>query len=132
MSVAKVTEIIASSPESFDDAVNEGIKRAGKTLENVRSAWVKDLKVVIEKGEITEYRVTMKVSFILKDWFDLWLKTEPRRHRSFWSEKDHFQAKKYYWVNMKAELEIMQWHEKFNELRDCSRVDLARRQQQQN
>ena len=67
MSVAKVTEIIASSPESFDDAVNEGIKRAGKTLENVRSAWVKDLNVVIENGKITEYRVTMKVSFILKD-----------------------------------------------------------------
>jgi hypothetical protein len=67
MSVAKVTEIIASSPESFDDAVNEGIKRAGKTLENVRSAWVKDLNVVIEKGKIIEYRVTMKVSFIPKD-----------------------------------------------------------------
>ena len=67
MSVAKVTEIIASSPESFDDAVNKGIERAGKTLENVRSAWVKDLNVVIEKGKITEYRVTMKVSFILKD-----------------------------------------------------------------
>jgi dodecin len=67
MSVAKVTEIIASSPESFDDAVNKGIKRAGKTLENVRSAWVKDLNVVIEKVKITEYRVTMKVSFILKD-----------------------------------------------------------------
>jgi flavin-binding protein dodecin len=67
MSVAKVTEIIASSPESFDDAVNNGIKRAGKTLENVRSAWVKDLNVVVEKGKITEYRVTMKVSFILKD-----------------------------------------------------------------
>jgi flavin-binding protein dodecin len=60
MSVAKVTEIIASSPESFDDAVNKGIKRAGETLENVRSAW----------------------------------------------------------VNLKAELEIMQWHEKFNELPD--------------
>jgi dodecin len=67
MSVAKVTEIIASSPESFDDAVNKGIKRAGKTLENVRSAWVKDLKVVIEQGEIIEYRVTMNFSFILKD-----------------------------------------------------------------
>jgi flavin-binding protein dodecin len=67
MSGAKVTEIIASSPESFDDAVNEGIKRAGKTLENIRSAWVKDLNVVIDKGKITEYRVTMKVSFILKD-----------------------------------------------------------------
>ena len=67
MSVAKVTEIIASSSESFDDAVNKGIKRAGKTLENVRSAWVKDLKVIVEKGKVTEYRVTMKVSFILKD-----------------------------------------------------------------
>jgi flavin-binding protein dodecin len=67
MSIAKVTEIIASSPESFDDAVNNGIKRAGKTLENIRSAWVKDLNVVVEKGKITEYRVTMKVSFILKD-----------------------------------------------------------------
>ncbi len=67
MSIAKLTEIIASSPESFDDAVNEGIKRAGKTLENVRSAWVKDLNVVIENGKITEYRVTMKVSFTLKD-----------------------------------------------------------------
>ncbi len=67
MSVAKVTEIISSSSESFDDAVNKGIKRAGKTLENVRSAWVKDLKVVVEKGKVTEYRVTMRVSFILKD-----------------------------------------------------------------
>lgn len=67
MSVAKVTEIISSSTESFDDAVSKGIKRAGKTLENVRSAWVKDLKVVVEKGKVTEYRVTMKVSFILKD-----------------------------------------------------------------
>ncbi|MBK6797366.1 MAG: dodecin domain-containing protein [Acidobacteria bacterium] len=67
MSVAKVTEIIASSPESFDDAVSKGIKRAGKTLENVRSAWVKEMKVIVEKGKVTEYRVTMKVSFILKD-----------------------------------------------------------------
>lgn len=67
MSVAKVTEIIASSPESFDDAVQKGIKRASKTLENIRSAWVKDLKVEVEKGKITEYRVTMKVSFVLKD-----------------------------------------------------------------
>ena len=67
MFVTEVTEIIASSSESFDDAVNKGIKRAGKTLENIRSAWVKDLKVVIEQGEVIEYRVTMNVSFILKD-----------------------------------------------------------------
>lgn len=67
MSVAKVTEIISSSPESFDDAVQKGIKRADKTLKNVRGAWVKDQKVVVEKGQIIEYRVTMKVSFVLKD-----------------------------------------------------------------
>lgn len=67
MSIAKVTEIIASSPNSFDEAVNNGIERAGKTLENVRSAWVKDLNVVVENGKVTEYRVTMKVSFILNE-----------------------------------------------------------------
>ena len=67
MSIAKVTEIISSSPDSFDDAINKGIKRAGKTLEHVRSAWVKDLNVVVEKGKVTEYRVTMKVSFILNE-----------------------------------------------------------------
>ncbi|MDQ3013494.1 MAG: dodecin family protein [Acidobacteriota bacterium] len=67
MSVAKVTEIISSSPESFDDAVQKGIKRADKTLKNVRGAWIKDQKVVVEKGQIIEYRVTMKVSFVLKD-----------------------------------------------------------------
>lgn len=67
MSVAKVTEIIASSPRSFDDAIQEGIKRACKTLKNVRSAWVKDQNVVIEKNKIVKYRVTLKVSFVLKD-----------------------------------------------------------------
>jgi len=67
MSVAKITEITSSSVESFDDAVNKGIRHAGKTLENVRSAWVKDLNMVVEKGKVTEYRVTMKVSFIVKD-----------------------------------------------------------------
>ena len=67
MSVAKVTEITASSPKSFDDAIREGIKRAGKTLKNVRGAWVKDQKMVIDKDKITKYRVTMKVSFVLKD-----------------------------------------------------------------
>jgi dodecin len=67
MSVAKVTEITASSPKSFDDAIQQGSKRASKTLKNVRGAWVKDQKAVIEKGKITKYRVTMKVSFVLKD-----------------------------------------------------------------
>jgi flavin-binding protein dodecin len=54
MSVAKITEIIASSAESFDDAIQKGVKRAGKTLENVRGAWIKDQKIVVEKGKITE------------------------------------------------------------------------------
>lgn len=67
MSVAKVTEIIASSSTSFEDAIQEGIKRADKTLDNVRGAWIKDQKVVVENGKITTYRVTMRVSFILKD-----------------------------------------------------------------
>lgn len=67
MSVAKVTEIISSSTKSFDDAVTKGVERADKTLNNIKSAWVKEQKVVVEKGKVTEYRVTMKVSFVLKD-----------------------------------------------------------------
>jgi len=67
MSVAKVTEIIASSNKSFDDAVNEGVKRADKTLNNIKSVWIKDQKAIVDKGKISEYRVTMKVSFVLKD-----------------------------------------------------------------
>jgi len=67
MSVAKVTEIIASSSKSFDDAVEQGVKRADKTLKNIKSAWVKEQKVMVSDGKVTEYRVTMKVSFVLKD-----------------------------------------------------------------
>ena len=67
MSVAKVTEIIASSEKSFEDAVNVGIKRACKTLKNVTSAWVQDQKVTINKGKIVEYRVHLKVTFVLND-----------------------------------------------------------------
>jgi flavin-binding protein dodecin len=67
MSVAKVTEIISSSDKSFDDAVAKGVARADKTLKNVKSAWIKDQKVVVKDGNVSEYRVTMKVSFILKD-----------------------------------------------------------------
>ncbi|HEX3315486.1 MAG TPA: dodecin family protein [Gemmataceae bacterium] len=67
MAVARVTEIIASSSKSFDDAVDAGIKRANKTLQNVRSAWVKSQKAIVENGKISEYRVTLKVTFILKD-----------------------------------------------------------------
>jgi flavin-binding protein dodecin len=67
MSVAKVTEIVASSPKSFDDAVANGIRRASKTIKNIRGAWVAEQKVKVEKGKITEYRVTMRVTFVLTD-----------------------------------------------------------------
>ena len=67
MSVARVTEIIAASPKSFDDALKIGVARANKTLENVKSAWVENQKVDIENGKITQYRVELKVTFILKD-----------------------------------------------------------------
>ena len=67
MSVAKVTEISASSPKGFDDAVQAGITRASKTLQQIRGAWVEDMKVEVENGRITEYRVRMKVTFVLKD-----------------------------------------------------------------
>jgi flavin-binding protein dodecin len=66
MTVAKVTEVIASSKKSFDDAISKGVKRANKTLKNVTGAWIQDQKVVIEDGEITEYRVTMKITFVLQ------------------------------------------------------------------
>jgi dodecin len=65
MSVAKVVEIKASSPKSFEHAVQTGIKRASKTLKNVTGAWVSDQEVVVKNGAITEYRVLMKVTFIL-------------------------------------------------------------------
>lgn len=67
MSVARVTEITASSAKSFEDAIHEGIDRANKTLKNLTGAWVKQQKVVINNGKISDYRVTLKVTFILKD-----------------------------------------------------------------
>lgn len=67
MSVAKITEISASSPKSFEDAVKVGIARAEKTLRNVTGAWISEQKVVVESGKATEYRVHMKVTFILTD-----------------------------------------------------------------
>ena len=67
MSVARVTEIIASSTKSFEDAVDTGVERACKTLDNVRSAWVQDQQADIKDGKVTAYRVTLKVTFVLKD-----------------------------------------------------------------
>ncbi len=67
MSVARVTEVIASSKVSFEDAVKVGVARANKTLKNVTGAWVQDQKVKVEDGVISEYRVNLKITFILKD-----------------------------------------------------------------
>ncbi len=67
MSVAKVIEIIASSSKSFDDAVEEGVKQAGKSLKGITGAWVSDQKVTVEDGKISEYRVVLKVTFVIDD-----------------------------------------------------------------
>ncbi len=67
MAVARVTEVISGSPESFDVAVREGIARAAETLDNVTGAWIKDQQVIVDKGAVVEYRVTLKITFVLKD-----------------------------------------------------------------
>ncbi len=67
MSVAKVIEVISSSKKSFEDAVSQGVSRAADSLHDVTGAWVKDQKVVVSKGKVVEYRVSMKVTFVLKD-----------------------------------------------------------------
>ena len=68
MSIARITEIKASSPVSFDDALKTGIARAHKTLKNVVSAWIENQEVVINPdGQISEYRVHLRITFILED-----------------------------------------------------------------
>ncbi len=66
MSVARITEISASSEKSFEDAVQQGIQRATATLRNVRSAWIKEQEVQIDGNRITLYKVTMKITFVLE------------------------------------------------------------------
>jgi flavin-binding protein dodecin len=67
MAVARVTEISSTSSKSFDDAIQQGIARATKTLRNVRSAWVKEQRVDIQGDRITEYQVNLMVTFVLDD-----------------------------------------------------------------
>ncbi len=67
MTVAKVTEITAESNRSVDDAIRHGIERATKTLKNVRGAWIKGQQLRVENGKISQYRVDMKVTFVLED-----------------------------------------------------------------
>jgi flavin-binding protein dodecin len=68
MSIARVTEIKSSSTKSFDDALKQGIARANKTLKNVKSAWIENQEVFVDgNGEIAEYRVQMRITFILEE-----------------------------------------------------------------
>ena len=67
VSIAKVVEITATSPKSFEDAIQSGIARAAKTLEGIQGAWIKEQKIVITGGKVTEFRVNMSVTFLLKD-----------------------------------------------------------------
>jgi len=67
MSVAKTIEISAESSKSFDDAIEEGIDRAGKTVNKIMSAWVKDQQVVVKDNKIVTYRVNLKVTFVISD-----------------------------------------------------------------
>jgi len=67
MSIGKVIEISAASPKSFEDAIQQGLSRATDTIDDVRGAWIKEQEVRLENGKITEYRVNMKVTFVLHD-----------------------------------------------------------------
>ena len=71
MSVARVTEISATNPESFDAAVREAINRATSTLRNVEGAWVKDMNVLISDNNIVGYKVNLAVTFVLEDAQDI-------------------------------------------------------------
>lgn len=66
MSVAKTSEITASSSKSFEDAIRTGIRKMAKTVDKIESAWVKEQKVIVDAGEVSAYRVTLKVTFIVK------------------------------------------------------------------
>jgi len=67
LSVASITEISAESPDGFDAAIREGIERANKTLRGVMHAWVGDQEVVLDNGQVTAYRVRLKITFMLED-----------------------------------------------------------------
>ena len=67
MPIARVTELSATSDQSFEDAINQGIQRATSTLRNVESAWIKDMNVMIENGNIAAYKVNMAITFVLEE-----------------------------------------------------------------
>ena len=67
MSVARVTEVIASSTTGIEDAVRKGVARASKTLDNIEGVWVSDIKCKVEGEKIAEWRCTLKITFVLND-----------------------------------------------------------------
>ncbi len=66
MSVAKTSEISASSSKSFEDAIRKGVSKMSETVKNIEGAWIKEQKVVVKDGNVASYRVTMKVTFVVK------------------------------------------------------------------
>jgi flavin-binding protein dodecin len=67
MPIGRVTELSATSDQSFEDAINQGVSRATNTLRNVESAWIKDMNVMIENGSISAYKVNMAITFVLEE-----------------------------------------------------------------
>ena len=67
MAVARITEISSTLPKSFEDAIQQGLNRAAKTLRNIRGAWVKEQRVDIKNNQIAEYQVNLMVTFVLDD-----------------------------------------------------------------
>ena len=67
MSIAKITEVTAQSPDGFDQAIRHGIERINQSLRNVQSVWIKDQEIVLHDGSVRAYRVTMKITFVLED-----------------------------------------------------------------
>ena len=67
MTIARITEVISPSTISFDDAIKKGIERSARTLDNVDGAWVQDQKVIVENGSISQFEVTLKITFVLND-----------------------------------------------------------------
>jgi flavin-binding protein dodecin len=67
MPIGRVTELSATSDQSFEDAINQGVSRATNTLRNVESAWIKDMNVMIENGSISAYKVNLAITFVLEE-----------------------------------------------------------------
>ena len=65
MPIAKIIEISSSSPESFEDAIRNGVERASSTIDGIRNVWIKEQQAIVENGRVSEFRVNMKVTFLL-------------------------------------------------------------------